>query len=224
MKTLPTAAALLWLFAPEAMALLPNATQAATQPLIRMPRPSNSDAGSALSSGPDAFKTGVHGACVGDGTGYVRARIRGALNMDLDWKEAQLQCGGDARPDGSGLRLSFAGPGPGGKMLRLVFGVSSAREGRPGKELPTNLTVLLDGGRVFATLGDDKCTTDQLSQRQLATRTGVVGTGPNGGALRAWRIEARGFCVEPANNVAGHGRILVSRFDFAGRIEFSGHG
>jgi len=75
--------------------------------------------------------------------------------------------------------------------------------------------VLLDGGRVFATLGDDKCTTDQLSQRLLPTKTGAV---------RAWRIEARGFCVEPANDVAGHGRILVSRFDFAGRIEFSGHG
>jgi hypothetical protein len=201
------------------MGLLLNATPAAAaQPIIQMPGPTNSEKGSALSSGPDAFKTGIRGACVGDGTGYVRARIRGALNIDLDWKEAQLQCGGDARPDGSGLRVTFAGPGPGGRLLRLVFGVSSAREGRPGKELPTNLTVLLDGGRVFATLGDDKCTTDQLSQRLLSPKTG-----PNSRAIRAWRIEARGFCVEPANDVAGHGRILVSRFDFAGRIEFSGH-
>jgi hypothetical protein len=149
-------------------------------------------------------------ACLGDGTGYVRARIRGALNMDLSWKDALLACAGDARPDGSGLRVSFAGPGPGGKVLRMVFGISSAREGKSGRELPTNLTVLVDGGRIFATLGDDKCTTDQLSQRRL----------PGTKGRRAWRIEARGFCVTPASAIDGKGSILVSRFDFAGRIEF----
>lgn len=154
------------------------------------------------------------GACLGDGTGFVRARIRGALNVDLNWKDAQLACAGDARPDGSGLRVSFAGPGPGGKVLRLVFGIRSAHEGKPGRELPTNLTVLVDGGRIFATQGDDKCTLDQLSQRRL----------PAGRDLRAWRIEARGFCVTPANAIDGKGRILVTRFDFAGRVEFSGHG
>jgi hypothetical protein len=153
-----------------------------------------------------------HGACLSDGTGYVSARIRGALNMDLSWKDAQLACAGDARPDGSGLRVSFAGPGPGGKVLRLVFGISSAHEGKPGRELPTNLTVLLDGGRIFATQGDGKCTMDQLSQQPL----------PGAPGLRAWRIEAHGFCVTPANAIDGKGRILVSRFDFAGRVEFTG--
>ncbi len=85
--------------------------------------------------------------------------------------------------------MSFAGPGPDGKIMRLVFGVRAAREGSPGRELPTNLTVLLDGGRIFATRGDDKCTMDALAQRPLPGRDG----------LRAWRIEARGFCVQPAN-------------------------
>src|SRR5580698_8369934 len=145
------------------------------------------------------------GACLGDGSGYVSARIRGALNMDLRWKDSQLACAGDARPDGSGLRVSFAGPGPGGKVLRLVFGITSAREGKAGRELPTNLTVLVDGGRIFATQGDDKCTLDQLTQKPL----------PGAAGVRAWRIEGHGFCVSPANMVVGKGRILVSRFDFA---------
>ena len=152
------------------------------------------------------------GACLGDGTAYVSARIRGALNMDLNWKDAQLACAGDSRPDGSGLRVSFAGPGPGGRVLRLVFGITAAREGKAGRDLPTNLTVLVDGGRIFATQGDDKCTTDKLSQHQLPASPGI----------RAWRIQARGFCVTPANAIDGRGRILVSRFDFAGRVEFAG--
>jgi hypothetical protein len=149
-------------------------------------------------------------ACLGDGTGFVRARVRGALNVDLSWKDAQLACSGDARPDGSGLRVSFAGPGPGGRVMRLVFGISSAREGKSGRELPTNLTLLVDGGRIFATRGDDKCTTDQVSQRRL----------PSAQSVRVWRIEARGFCVIPAQALDGKGSVLISRFDFAGRVEF----
>jgi hypothetical protein len=199
-----------------AAVLLVNIAQAAApQPVIRMPRqPDSAPAEQDLDTLPPAVDpTGRH-ACLGDGTGFVRARIRGALNVDLDWKDAQLQCDGEARPDGSGLRLSFAGPGPGGRVLRLVFGVRAAREGAPGRELPTNLTVLLDGGRIYATRGEDKCTLDQLAQRPLPGQPGV----------RAWRIEGRGFCVAPATALAGAGHILVSRFDFAGRIEFTGHG
>ena len=184
-----------------------TAQAAAPQPVIQMPQHVPDPTAGLADASPSPGRS----PCLGDGTGFVRARIRGALNLDLNWKDAQLECGGEARPDGSGLRVSFAGPGPDGKVLRLVFGVRSAREGVAGRELPTNLTVLVDGGRGFATRGDDKCTMDQLSQRPLPGR-----------GVRAWRIEARGFCVAPANALAGKGRIVVSRFDFAGRIEFSG--
>ena len=217
MKGLPTLTAMLWLTALASAAPPPAAAQAASgQPIIQMPRPA---AAPGQSSDQDVDPVLGRSPCIGDGTGYVRARIRGALQLDLNWHDAQMQCGGDLRPDGSGLRVSFAGPGPGGKVMRLVFGVRSAREGSCGKELPTNLTVLLDGGRVFATRGDDKCTMDQLSQRPLPSTAGAGRTGAGSAAVRAWRIEARGFCVYPANAVTGQGRILVSRFDFAGRIE-----
>src|ERR1700722_8785121 len=215
MKALPSFTAA---FAAGVLLMASLAQAAPPQPVIQIPQHSGPglDPNADQQMDPDLVKKlpPGHSACLGDGTGYVRARIRGALNVDLSWKDAQLACSGEARPDGSGLRVSFAGPGPGGKVMRLVFGVRSAREGSSGKELPTNLTVLLDGGRVFATRGDDKCTMDQLSQRALSGRTG-----PGSSAVRAWRIEARGFCVSPANALTGQGRILVSRFDFAGRIE-----
>lgn len=215
MKALPALTAALW----GCAVLIASFAQAAPpQPVIQMPQHPgqtvNQNTDEAMDPDLVSKLTPGHSACLGDGTGYVRARIRGALNMDITWKDAQLACSGEARPDGSGLRVSFAGPGPGGKVLRLVFGVQSAHEGAAGRELPTNLTVLLDGGRIFATQGDDKCTLDQLSQSKLPASAGQ----------RAWRIEAHGFCVAPANALAGNGRILVSRFDFAGRIEFSGRG
>src|SRR5256886_11532824 len=84
--------------------------------------------------------------CLPGGNGYLRARIRGALNLDIDWHDAEIECDGGPRPDGSGLRVSFAGPRHAdGRRLRLVFGVGSVQEGRTGRALPTNLTVIFEG-------------------------------------------------------------------------------
>ncbi len=152
--------------------------------------------------------------CLPGGNGYLRARIRGALNLDIDWHDAEIECEGGPRPDGSGLRVSFAGPRHAdGRRLRLVFGVGSVHEGRTGRALPTNLTVIFEGEeRVFATRGEDHCTVDELRQERL---------GALGGPLRSWRIVARGFCTSPASTLNSDARILVSRFDFAGSAVFA---
>ena len=153
------------------------------------------------------------GGCLQSGNGYLRARIRGSLNLDIDWHNGEIECDGGARPDGSGIRVSFAGPKQSdGRRLRMVFGVREAKEGSPGRELPTNLTVIFEGeDRLFTTRGDSRCTVDELQQERL---------GALGGPKRTYRIVARGFCVDPASTLSGDGRILVSRFDFAGNATF----
>jgi hypothetical protein len=152
--------------------------------------------------------------CLPGGNGFLRARIRGVLNLDVDWRNAELECEGAARPDGSGIRLSFAGPlRSDGRRLRMVFGVARASEGAPGSALPTNLTVIFEGEtRLFATRGDDKCTVDKLEQE----RVGAVG-----GDVRSYRVVASGFCTEPANSLNDKERIVVSSFDFAGRLTYA---
>ena len=151
--------------------------------------------------------------CLQSGNGYLRARIRGSLNLDIDWHNGEIECDGGGRPDGSGIRVSFAGPKQSdGRRLRMVFGVGEAKEGSPGRELPTNLTVIFEGeDRLFTTRGDSRCTVDELQQERL---------GALGGPKRTYRIVARGFCVDPASTLSGDGRILVSRFDFAGNATF----
>jgi hypothetical protein len=151
--------------------------------------------------------------CLQSGNGYLRARIRGALNLDIDWHNSEIECEGGARPNGSGIRVSFAGPlQSDGRRLRMVFGVGAAKEGRPGREMPTNLTVIFEGEeRLFATRGQDRCTVDELEQERL---------GALGGPRRSYRIVARGFCIDPASTLNGDGHILVSRFDFAGTATF----
>ena len=146
------------------------------------------------------------GACLPDHQAFLRATVRGALTADLDWRSDELQCDGSTRPEGNGLRISIAGPlaGPAGsatRRLRFVFGIDTSRGNR---DLPTNLTVIVEGeGLLFATRGDVRCTIDQLHSDAGNT----VG-----------RLDARGFCTGPALNVDGSQRLLLSSFDFSARL------
>lgn len=151
--------------------------------------------------------------CLASGDGYLRARVRGSLDLDINWRNDEMECTGGPRPDDSGLRVSIAGPAQSdGRRLRFVFGIAGLPEGATAGQRPTNLTVIFEGERrLFATQGDDKCTVDKLTQQR---------TGPLGGPTRSWRIEAHGFCIGPAATLSGDARLLVTRFDFAGRIDF----
>jgi len=155
--------------------------------------------------------------CFVAGDGYLRARMRGALTLDLDWKDAQMHCEGGPRPPGKnnnkGIRVSIGGPERGdGRRIRMVFGIGGVGEGGEGEALPTNVTILFEGEkRVFATQGDDKCTVDKLTQQRVETL----------GAGRAiYRVEARGFCLGPATSLSRGERVFLTSFDFAGRVEF----
>ncbi|HUK01226.1 MAG TPA: hypothetical protein VLW26_03010 [Steroidobacteraceae bacterium] len=151
--------------------------------------------------------------CLPDAAGYLRARLRGALNQDLDWADAQIECSGGSRNEGGGVRLSFAGPPrQNGQRLRLLFGIGGTGEGRAGRALPTNVTLIVEGARrLYSTQGEDKCTVDSLKQERLP------GSNP---AIRSYRVTARGFCVAPASSLSGKTHVLISRFDFCGRVTF----
>ena len=206
-------AVLLSLSLPAASAATATATAAAATAAADVPAAPASPGPRPDIAAP-AGSPAAHG-CLPGGNGYLRARIRGAMNLDIDWHNADIECQGGPRPDGSGVRVSFAGPQhANGRRLRMVFGVDSVHEGRGGRALPTNLTVILEGeGRLFATRGDDHCTVDELRQERLGTLAG---------AKRSWRIVARGFCIAPASTLNSDARILISRFDFAGSAIFEG--
>jgi hypothetical protein len=156
--------------------------------------------------------------CFSVGGGYLRARLRGAVDLDLNWKNADMHCEGGPRPPGkdskrNGIRVSVGGPARGdGHRLRLVFGIAGVGEGESGQALRTNLTMVFEGEqRIFATQGDDKCTVDSLTQERVE----VLGPG-----RAVYRVVARGFCLGPAASLSREERVLMTSFDFAGRVEF----
>lgn len=167
-----------------------------------------------MAEGPTKPAAEPAAGCFAVGGGYLRARMRGALDLDLNWKNADMQCAGGPRPSGNGVRVSIGGPlRDGTNRIRLVFGIAGVGEGRGGNALRTNVTVLFEGeNRVFATQGDDKCTMDSLTQERVET----LGT-----HVAVYRVVGRGFCIGPATSLSREERLIITSFDFAGRVEFS---
>lgn len=140
---------------------------------------------------------------------YFRARLAGALERTVDWRAGPMECEGMQRPDGLGLRVTFRGrldDAP----LTFVFGVPRLAEGASARAVPVNVTVIREGHGFYGTRGEDKCTLDDV--RQVALSPEARG--------RRWRVEARGFCLEPARAVGGaaNDAILLATFDFAGYL------
>jgi hypothetical protein len=151
--------------------------------------------------------------CLETGDGFLRARVRGALDLDLAWRNAEMQCDGGARPDDRGLRVTIAGPQQSnGRRLRFVFGIAQTAEGAQVHARPVNVTLIFEGEqRLFATRGEDKCTMDELRQ----DRIGTPGANP-----RRWRVTGRGFCTGPATALPSGERLLVSSFDFTSVVTY----
>jgi hypothetical protein len=150
-------------------------------------------------------------ACLPDGGGFLNARLAGAVQAELVWGNEGMECTGAVRPDG-GIRIRFSNQDGDGGRLVLLFGVAGLREGQSARALPVNVTVIREGlGEFYSTQGDDKCTLDEVRQEPL------VGI-PH--RSRSYRIIARGFCTHPARAVRGEGVILLSRFDYVGRVDF----
>jgi hypothetical protein len=148
-------------------------------------------------------------ACLSSGDGYLRAKLAGAVETQLDWPNSGTECHGESRGSPPGVRLSFRRDRASPDLL-LVFGLTGVEQGKPARELAANVTVIVQGtSRIYGTLGDSRCTVDRLEQRQLAT----AGT---------YRIEARGFCTQPAHAVRGSGDVLISTFEFAGPVMYAG--
>ncbi|HEY4973843.1 MAG TPA: hypothetical protein VII41_09560, partial [Steroidobacteraceae bacterium] len=126
-------------------------------------------------------------SCLPSHDGYLRLRMRGDTNLDIDWHDADMQCDGGPRPGQQGIRLTFAGPAPGGAhALRFVFGVAVPAGASAAHNVPTNVTVIFEGEhKLFSTAGDGKCTMDEFSEQRMAA--------PADSHLR--RISARGFCT-----------------------------
>jgi hypothetical protein len=185
--------------------IAPSAPTASTAPIA--PGAGNTPAVGVNGTGTPGA-TAAPAGCLSSGDGYLRAHVAGAIDARIDWPNSGTQCQGEPKSQPPGVRLSFQRVGGGKPNLLFLFGLTGVREGQPAHATGVNLTVILQGtNRIFGTLGDSRCTVDSLTQRPLQ-------------APGAYRVEARGFCTQPAHAVRGDGDVLVSTFEFAGPVNY----
>jgi hypothetical protein len=148
--------------------------------------------------------------CLESGDGYFRAQVAGDIETTIDWPNSGTRCQGEPKSDPPGVRLSFQRDSHSKPDLLFVFGLTGVRAGQPAHGVGANLTLIVQGTpKIFGTLGDSRCTVDSLTQRRLK-------------APGAYRVEARGFCTQPAHGVRGPGSVLVKTFEFAGMVNYEG--
>jgi hypothetical protein len=141
--------------------------------------------------------------CLPADSGSLRGRLQGAIEVELDWGDGEPHCLGGVRPEGDGLRLVYRGSVPGTGELLILLGAGPLRPGESARNVPVNFTLVREGtGEFFATQGDDKCAFDDVQQAPLDA------------AAHSFRLEARGYCTQPARAVGGDGgSVLFTRFD-----------
>jgi hypothetical protein len=170
-------------------------------------------------SPPASPSTSTAAGCLTTGDGALRAQLRGALDADLAWSNAQMQCDGGVRPDGKGVRVTVAGPllattagtaatSAAPRSLRFIFGIDLHDSAAGAAQvLPTNITVIVEGEQqLYATQGDDKCAVETLERAPIASAKGVE------------RVRVRGYCTGPASDLAGIQRVLIPTFDFTALV------
>jgi hypothetical protein len=149
------------------------------------------------------------------GAGSLHARLRGAVDADLNWRDAVMHCEGGPRPDGKGVRIALAGPlqdasGSGTPhSLRFIFGIAE-RDVASGtaQALPTNVTVIIEGdGRMFATRGDERCAVEKLEREAMP------------GPSHRQRVQVRGYCLDPAASLNGDEALHIPTFEFSGVVD-----
>ena len=165
---------------------------------------------SATAPGPKAesLPAAAQALCVPSPEGFIRARLQGAIDADIDWGATVGQCRGGLRPGGDGVRLIYKGSLPAGGALLVVIGAGPLEAGQSSRNVPVNLTIVREGqGRFFATQGDDKCAFDEVRQEPTADP-------------KVYRLTGRGYCTQPARALDGDGSVLVSRFDVSAIVAF----
>lgn len=143
--------------------------------------------------------------------GKLQGRLYGAIGVQLDWDEHELECSGMPRPEGRGARLRFAGPLPDNdRSIAIIIAIPDLGREALGNEYRSNVTVIEEGnGRFFSTPDLDNCLTD-------ITKLDALDDGGDsyspGGLL---------YCVSPLPEVNGDSSISIPEVRFQGLLDWS---
>jgi len=138
--------------------------------------------------------------------GYLSAELFGSIEYKIDWDAHDFDCESMQRPAGAGLRLRFTGSAA-DREMSIILAVPDLERGVDGRELPTVVTLTVEGsGRFFSTASLDACFTD-ISTPAVVDEN-------------AKQYDVRGtlFCVTPLGEINGDAAISIPKIEFQSRV------
>jgi uncharacterized protein len=135
--------------------------------------------------------------------GALQAALFGDLEATVDWPGSEMRCESMQRPDGKGIRMRFTGD-VSGERLAIIIAVPDMQAGEKAAELPSNVTVTVEGsGRFYNTPNLDSCWTDVSSQTAVP------------GARDSYVISGTLYCVSPLGQVNGDAAVSIPELSFS---------
>jgi hypothetical protein len=145
--------------------------------------------------------------CVMDQDGYLRGKLFGQIQAELDWHGGNMRCDGMYRPEGAGIRFVFDEhldediPG-----LVIVVGIADAVPGTTLKDAPANITIIDQSrGLFFSTQEEPRCWTTFTNQLLLTGTTQEM-----------WRIDGQLYCASALPALSGNGAVTLGEIEFSG--------
>jgi hypothetical protein len=153
-------------------------------------------------------QAGAAQACPAGMEGMLTATLRGAVNTQLDWHGAEVDCDGMPRPE-DGSRLRFRGELETGAPLTVLIGIDDLAPGITGREMPANVTLVFEGtGLFFGSRQQAGCWAD------VADNLPLQGTG--------WRVSGEIYCVRGLAEIGGKTSVTITALKFIGVLAAEG--
>jgi hypothetical protein len=147
-------------------------------------------------------------ACPAGMEGVLAATLRGAVNTQLDWRGAEVDCDGMPRP-ADGSRLRFRGELETGAPLTVLIGIDDLAPGVTGREMPANVTLVFEGtGLFFGSRQQTGCWAD------VADNLPLPGSG--------WRVSGEVYCVHGLAEIGGSTSVTITELKFTGALAAEG--
>lgn len=151
--------------------------------------------------------------CAQDDGGFLSGRLHGALDLRVDWRGGDMDCGGMLRPDDDGIRLVFAAPRTGERLL-IVLGIAGRLDELDSGERATNITIIDESGkRFFSTGGRHLCWSVVESVRPVA-----------GADDRIMQIAGEVYCSASLPSLSDNGSVALRDLHYSGRVLLNAYG
>jgi uncharacterized membrane protein (UPF0127 family) len=162
---------------------------------------------------PSAVKQPAPPPVLGDSgcgeNGALQTALFGALETTVNWSGSEMQCESMQRPDGEGIRMRFTGD-VAGERLAIIIAVPDLQAGEPAAELPSNVTLTVEGsGRFYNTPNLDACWTDVSSQSAIQ------------GARGSYAVLGTLYCVSPLGQVNGDAAVSIPELSFSTIVKWN---